>query len=679
MNERIRGILSLLVKNPEMKMSDLTAALGLTKRQINYAINSFNEELQLKKIPTIKRSHRGDFEIPLEVLQMLRKAERPENFHEITANLSENERSALVLMLLITDTGYLGLYHFEEILEVSKGTVLEAIKQAEWLAAKYDLTLTYDRSDGYKLSRPEHRLLQLMSDLVHQHKVFQSEKIRDLLASQVSEEAVVHLIHGMEQMLHLSYSDDALDYLQAAARFLISRGLRETGQLAFFQEAVSETPEYKILRILVGETSWNLSQSYLEWLTLLFLTSNIFEKKTSQEFDSDLQLRRLINQMVTTFQNQTLIMVEDRENFERRILNHLRPACFRIRYDLSLGIYSLENLIQDSNHAILVELMKELITPIENWLGKAFPEDELDLLSYYFGFQLTNHHQQLKQKPRAVVVCANGVMVSKLMRESLKKLFPELHFLASFSVRDFYHFQEDYDLVFTTTPLKSALAQFIVDPIMTYKEQVSLRYRVLNELGIDEVDRWVEDLVKIIQKYTTIRDQRSLKEELQYFLLQTEEDPPLENYKVLPALTHYLKPGFVKVTKAQLTWQEALKMACQPLLEQRIINDAFYLDCVKQIEEGNYAGYLGQDTCIPHTTTEHGVLKDGVSLLICQTPVTFPEGHQVSLIMPLAFYDLTRHLRAINQIAAISDDPVLIQQLLQADEMSAYQLIRQHT
>lgn len=93
----------------------------------------------------------------------------------------------------------------------------------------------------------------------------------------------------------------------------------------------------------------------------------------------------------------------------------------------------------------------------------------------------------------------------------------------------------------------------------------------------------------------------------------------------------------------------------------------------------DYAGYLGSQTCIPHTTTEHGVLRDGVSLLISQQPIDFPGGHQVSLIMPLSFYDLTRHLRAINQIAAISENDELIQNLKESDEITSYQLIRQYT
>ncbi|MGH2233187.1 BglG family transcription antiterminator, partial [Enterococcus faecalis] len=131
-----------------------------------------------------------------------------------------------------------------------------------------------------------------------------------------------------------------------------------------------------------------------------------------------------------------------------------------------------------------------------------------------------------------VVVCTNGVMVSKLVRANMEKLFPEIHFLASLSVRDFYKFEVDYDLVFTTTPLNSAMMQFIIDPIMTYQEQISLRYRVLSDLGITKVDRALDELLKIVKKYATVNDQASLREELQYFLVKQDESTPLDNFQV---------------------------------------------------------------------------------------------------------------------------------------------------
>ncbi|EGO8621149.1 PRD domain-containing protein [Enterococcus faecalis] len=676
MNERMRTILKLMIQKPELKLVHLADELGLTRRQINYALARFNEELTLQKLPTIQRNPRGDIFVPLEVVQLFSKAEVKEQDDFF---YSENERTALLLVALVANLEYISLDHLVDFLAVSKNTVLEDVKQAEWLAEKYALKISYTRLNGYQLIGAENRILQLLLDLVHLYPIIQRENIREKLVSNVSEQEVVHLVHHMEQLLHLSYSDESLDYLQTAARFLLSHGLQQTQVSAFFEGTVKETPEYRMLLLLLSETEWQLAESYQEWLALLFLTSNIFEKKTSQDYDSDLELRTFIHQMVEEFQQQTLISIEDRENFERRILSHLRPACFRIQYNLSLGVYSLENVLQENNHAILIQLMKELIIPIENWLGKAFPYDELELLSYYFGFQLSNH-QTLKQKPRAVVVCTNGVMVSKLMRENLKKLFPEIHFFASFSVRDFYQFEDDYDLVFTTTALKSKITQFVIEPIMTDKEQIHLRYRVLNTLGLDSIDQSLTRLLQIIQRSTQITNKQALKEELQYFLIKENQGVALNDFDVLPSLTYYLRPNYIQIAEQALTWQQAIQVACQPLLSENIINQMFVYDCLKQIEAPDYSGFLGTETCIPHTTVEKGVLKDGVSLYVSKEPILFPGGKKIHFIFPLAFFDLTKHLRAINQLADLSNDSTLLNEIVQATEIKTiYQLIRKNT
>ncbi len=680
MNERIRGILTLLIKQPDTKVTDVAAHLHLSRRQINYALNQFNDELQSAHLPAIIRSHSGSVTIPLEVLQLLANQQVDKEEPKLPI-LSENERPILLLLMLITNTEYVSLNHFTDFLKVGKNTVTEDIKRAEWLAEKYELKIGYERVKGYQIAGSEHRILQLLSDSVKQYQITQQESVREVLAVATSEEEVLHFIHEAEQLLHVSYSDEAIDYLQTSIRYLVTRGnCEELQQKNFFENQVRKTPEFKVLSSLLFDTEWQLSPSYVEWLTLLFLTSNIFEKKTTQLYDSDIPLRQLIRQMVDDFQVQTFISIDDREAFERRILSHLRPACFRIKYQLSLGVYSSVSLSQDSNHAILVELMNELIRPIEAWLGQLFPQDELDLLSYYFGFQLTQRSGPAHQRYRAVVVCTNGVMVAKLMRENLKKLFPELHFLASFSVRDFYQFEVDYDVVFTTVPLKTDLPQFIINPILSSKEQISLCYRVMKELGLNQVDQSVNGLIKVIQKSASIHHLGNLRSDLRDFLITEKETAPLENFQILPSLAYFLKPSYVQKVTEQLTWQEALKIACRPLLEAQVINEEFYLDCERQISTPDYYGFFGSQVSIPHTTVEHGVLKDGVGFLVSKEPILFPGGQKIHFIVPLAFHDLTRHLRAVNQIAAISSKQELLQQFLQqADQEMIFQILRHNS
>lgn len=436
-----------------------------------------------------------------------------------------------------------------------------------------------------------------------------------------------------------------------------------------------------MLSILLMEDNLEISNGYKEWMALAFLTSNIFEKKTTQEYDSDAELKGYIHEMVNSFEEQTLIIVDDRKSFEQRLLNHLRPACFRIKYDLSLGTYSFENLVKDSNHGILVELMKDLIIPIEDWLGKAFPNDELDLLSYYFGYQLISNNQMSNnQQPRAVIVCQNGVVVSKLMMENLKKLFPELHFIASLSKRDFYKYEEDYDLVFSTTPLNTDMNQYIVDPIMSYNQQIQLRYNVLNKLGLNKVDSDVDKLINTIRKYANIDNLSQLKDEIKMFLIQQDDQPSINEIDSLPSLTYYLKPSYIQMRDKCATWEEAFRIACIPLLENRVVTDEFVEDCIKQAAYPDYSSYLGNNSCIPHTSKENGILNDGISLLVLKQPIILPDGKRIKYIFPLSFSDLTKHLKAINQLADLCRDSKLLQDISESlSEKEIYQLIRKNT
>lgn len=123
MNERIRNILTILTKRPEIKMAELTAELGLTRRQINYAINQFNSELITQKIPSIERNHAGNFNVPLEVLQMLATQQKQ------TMIPSDDERAALLSMFLITNIEYVSVDHLSEFLGVGKTTVAEDLKE----------------------------------------------------------------------------------------------------------------------------------------------------------------------------------------------------------------------------------------------------------------------------------------------------------------------------------------------------------------------------------------------------------------------------------------------------------------------------------------------------------------------------------------------------------------------
>ncbi|MEB3364081.1 hypothetical protein SDC49_11165 [Lactobacillus sp. R2/2] len=84
------------------------------------------------------------------------------------------------------------------------------------------------------------------------------------------------------------------------------------------------------------------------------------------------------------------------------------------------------NLDNDKDEQLLVNIIKDLIKPLEQWIGTKFSEDEVKLLTYYFGYLLFDNANSQKisnAKYNAVVVCSNGIIMSNILIKILKIFF----------------------------------------------------------------------------------------------------------------------------------------------------------------------------------------------------------------------------------------------------------------
>jgi mannitol/fructose-specific phosphotransferase system IIA component (Ntr-type) len=79
---------------------------------------------------------------------------------------------------------------------------------------------------------------------------------------------------------------------------------------------------------------------------------------------------------------------------------------------------------------------------------------------------------------------------------------------------------------------------------------------------------------------------------------------------------------------------------------------------------------------IPHAAPEKGVTADAFAMLILKNPVTFANGHKVSIVTPLAIYNQNRHLKALSQLVELAEDDEKISELLHSkDESDAWFII----
>ena len=131
-------------------------------------------------------------------------------------------------------------------------------------------------------------------------------------------------------------------------------------------------------------------------------------------------------------------------------------------------------------------------------------------------------------------------------------------------------------------------------------------------------------------------------------------------------LTDLLTKEKINFTNRELTWQEAIELAAQPLLDKHEIEERYIKAIIDKVEAfGPYID-LGLGIALPHARPEEGVKKLGMSFLRCEHPVKLmnDDKHEIKLFIVLAAIDNETHLRALSTLTKILSNKERLGQLL---------------
>ncbi|HEK1815239.1 TPA: PTS sugar transporter subunit IIA [Proteus mirabilis] len=129
-----------------------------------------------------------------------------------------------------------------------------------------------------------------------------------------------------------------------------------------------------------------------------------------------------------------------------------------------------------------------------------------------------------------------------------------------------------------------------------------------------------------------------------------------------------LTPDVVQVIPQIKDWREAIKIACQPLIDKGCIEPR-YVDAIYKSHEQIGPYYvLGPGIAMPHARPEEGVNQLSLALTIIEKGVEFgaDENDPVKLLIVLAATDNDSHINAIVKLAELFDNQDDIDTLLQA-------------
>ena len=346
---------------------------------------------------------------------------------------------------------------------------------------------------------------------------------------------------------------------------------------------------------------------------------------------------------------------------------HLVSLCHRVSAGMDYHNPLLEQI--RTSYQNLFMISRVAAQPLTDYLGKRLSDDEVALLTTYFGSDI-QHEQQGDESRQILVVCSSGIGTSQFLLMQLRERYPHLQFTGPFRVSEYLHLSfDEIRLILTTTPLirrpEEPVPVLQISALPTDYEWDLLNRKLL-AVGFS-VSSYrqgnVQALLDLIANYARIEDAAGLSQGLQAYF--QEQQPGRKRVDATAAVAGLLK--YIQLfPKKRMDWKDALRLAFQPLLQHRFVHEAYVDKIIALTEEHGDYMLLGEGVLLAHAKPEDGVLSLSVAIAVCPEPIQLSSGKCAQCIICLAPIDQSSHLDFLAMLLAHINQPGWCRQLYQA-------------
>lgn len=684
LDNRSVQILQIVASTVKISSKEIMEKYDLTRNQLDYALKKINDYLGENDYRKIIRSRNGSFVVDTKVVDAFSGIMNNESQLKADENsfLDEDHR-LLVILLVIFSADYLSLYHFSESLEVSKNTIVSDIKKLKKQLKKHKLTIDYSRKGGYYFRGDEEAIRGLIlvvtdqvMDSIYNRLIF--EKYLEIQPAEI--DAQRKMLRLAEEELQVQYTDNRI---QTAPYFLVLLNRRVKNEhfieqrFGLLAKEIMDTNEYgAIVKVLAGQEM--LPKSYTEhlYLCLYILSLKITDLSNIFSLNKD-ALRTHIETFIAVLEKNTIIQLNDKAQLIENLTLHLTPAYYRIRYGLTSD-YTLTDIVKNQLDPLFF-IVKSSIAPLEEFFEERIPNDEIYLITMFIGAYMH------KEKPinldntivKAAVVCPNGIISSKLLEKTLDNWFPMIHFVSSFSIREFYEKEDmlDVQLIFSTNPLTTELPVIVVGNDLSAMNKTLIVNEVIQLIyKIDSYKLQPDHILSIVKKHLpmTAEAEGKIRKELMISynsIFQIQDQEILTNETKLN-LSDLITKESIIILENELNWLEVLQAATQNLIDREIVEQSYLKHLKEQFPEVTPSILLGNQIVIPHTVPENGALELGMCLAKVKQGF-ISQNQTYRYVVVISAIDKKMHIQPMMQLLKIASDPKVIQRLDQAQDKEA--------
>ncbi|MCJ0405491.1 transcription antiterminator [Clostridioides difficile] len=635
MKERAKKILDFIIKNNNVTSQELQEKFNVSKRTIYYDILAINK--QLGKSGNIKNvKHKFIFEGNLCDARKIISTEE-DKF------LDSDYRKTFILNKILLGEK-ISIEKLTNEMLLSKNTVVQTITDVKKYLQTMGLRLEY--KGKYKIIGDEYVIRELFLIIVQENV---------LEINSISKE-----VSSFDTKGRIKLTDYSLLNLTKFVEFLNKR-IRD-GKTLYSYKYLNEAKKisyFSNCKELLCEEANENEQAYIcTYISSLPSLNSEVKEDVVEEY---------VDKLIDKFEVNTAIKLESKHEFKKNILRHLHSSYNRIRFK-----FPIRNPMLDETkykHESLYKIIKSIIENEEEFpVFEGIREEEIGFIAAYFGGYLRGSRDNGLRRNKVLLVCPNGLMVSKSLEIQLYKYIPTIEIVGIVSIKQLKEVNVYYDYIITTIDIQNVNNVIVVNPLLTSSDVQLLMNKLIS---VKENEKYfnLELIIQAIRKNGVINNEEALKADLLNIIQNIDEG---EMYQ--PMLKELINAERVNIIKSVRDWKEAIKIASKPLLEDNSIEELYIENMIKSVEKYGPYIVLADRFALPHASSKEGVNKLAMSLLIVEDEVDLL-GKPVNIFMVLAAVDNTTHIRALASLSEMMYEEENVKLIINGDKSSILELI----
>lgn len=125
----------------------------------------------------------------------------------------------------------------------------------------------------------------------------------------------------------------------------------------------------------------------------------------------------------------------------------------------------------------------------------------------------------------------------------------------------------------------------------------------------------------------------------------------------------------ISIQESVENWTDSIVVASKPLLEAGCITQQYVTAMIENVKTNGSYIVIMPNVALPHSRTENGAIKTGVSILKLKQPVYYPGDKPVQLIISFSANDNNQHMELLSMLAEVLMDQARLDEILKSHDI----------